>query len=86
MSRKAAAVPLFLLRPPSLLLPRFHLLSGWRLGAQLELTLTMTPPQVHLTTDMGKNWKRISTYVAQFEWGAAVDGVFKPGMTTFMGT
>ena len=46
-----------------------------------RLTSSRVCWQVHLTTDMGKNWKRISTYVAQFEWGAATDGMFKPGMT-----
>mmetsp|Transcript_24500 Transcript_24500/g.59046 ORF Transcript_24500/g.59046 Transcript_24500/m.59046 type:complete len:828 (+) Transcript_24500:5-2488(+) len=65
---------------------------GWMLASHLsdgckKAERSDCQMEVHLTTDMGKSWKRISSYVAQFEWGASVEGVFKPGMhreTIFM--
>ena len=35
---------------------------------------------VYLTQDLGKTWKLLQKYVAQFEWAPSADGVLKPGM------
>jgi hypothetical protein len=36
--------------------------------------------EVYLSVDFGKVWKPVTSYVAQFDWGPAVDGVLKAGM------
>ena len=36
--------------------------------------------EVYLSTDFGKAWRPVTSYVAQFDWAPAVDGVLKPGM------
>ena len=36
--------------------------------------------EVYLTLDLGKTWRLLQKYVAQFEWAPAADGVLKPGM------
>merc|ERR1719253_2555418 len=36
--------------------------------------------EVYLSVDFGKTWKPVTSYVAQFDWGPAVDGVLKAGM------
>ena len=36
--------------------------------------------EVYLTQDLGKTWRLLQRYVAQFEWAPATDGVLKPGM------
>ena len=37
--------------------------------------------EVYLTQDLGKTWKLLQKYVAQFEWAPATDGVLKPGVS-----
>ena len=34
---------------------------------------------VFLTTDLGRRWRPITSYVAQFDWAPSVDGVIRPG-------
>ena len=36
--------------------------------------------EVYLSTDFGKQWKPVTSYVAQFDWAPAIDGVLKAGM------
>jgi len=37
--------------------------------------------EVYLTQDLGKTWRLLQRYVAQFEWAPSADGLLKPGMT-----
>merc|ERR1719421_150872 len=53
-----------------------HLSDGCRNpGARVNCSL-----EVYLTTDLGRHWRKVESYVAQFEWGPAVDGVLKAGV------
>jgi hypothetical protein len=38
--------------------------------------------EVYLTQDLGRSWKLLQRYVAQFEWAPATDGELKPGMSS----
>ena len=53
-----------------------HLTEGCRTTARKDCSM-----EVYLTQDLGKTWKLLQRYVAQFEWAPAADGVLKPGMT-----
>ena len=52
-----------------------HLTDGCKKAARTECNM-----EVYLTQDLGKTWKLLQRYVAQFEWAPAADGVLKPGM------
>jgi len=52
-----------------------HLTDGCRKADRVDCNL-----QVYLTQDLGKTWKLLQRYVAQFEWAPAADGELKPGM------
>lgn len=58
----------------------------WMLASRLTDGCKRTDRQecnmeVYLTQDLGKTWKLLQRYVAQFEWAPSADGVLKPGMS-----
>ena len=52
-----------------------HLTEGCKRAERVDCNL-----EVYLTQDLGRTWKLLQRYVAQFEWAPASDGMLKPGM------
>jgi len=52
-----------------------HLTDGCKKSSRVDCNM-----EVYLTQDLGKTWKLLQRYVAQFEWAPAADGQLKPGM------
>jgi hypothetical protein len=54
-----------------------HLTDGCKKASRTECAM-----EVYLTQDLGKTWRLLQRYVAQFEWAPVnADGSLKPGMT-----